>query len=81
MRSAIYKRILFSLDNPLLTYVRYNARLDADWLSKHAGLDLSGKEIRELKEMDAPKNMETLIKVGVAAANVVESRHFPADFD
>lgn len=66
---------------PWLTYLRYNAALTADWLTKHAHLRLSDKEIETLRKMDEPDNIETLVKVGQAAAEQVEERHLPAQFD
>ncbi|HEX2123620.1 MAG TPA: patatin-like phospholipase family protein [Thermoanaerobaculia bacterium] len=66
----------------LLTYVRYNAGLDAasvgDLLKEKA------KEIpvENLSAMDAPENMEALHQIGLAAGKRdVRSEHFPDSFD
>ena len=66
---------------PWLTYLRYNAELTGDWLVKHASLKLSNEEMETLRKMDEPSNIETLVKVGQAAAQLVEPGHFPSQFD
>lgn len=66
----------------LLTYVRYNAGLDARSIG-----DLLKEKAREipvenLSAMDAPENMDALHDIGLAAGRRdVKSDHFPGAFD
>jgi hypothetical protein len=65
-----------------LTYLRYDAQLDADWLERELGLRLDRKELESIHEMDKPENMKTLAKIGAAVAErLVEERHFDREFD
>lgn len=67
---------------PWLTYLRYDAQLDADWLERELGLRFDRKELESVYEMDKPENMKTLARIGAAAAErLVEERHFDRDFD
>jgi len=66
---------------PLLTYLRYNAHLDGDWLRTNVRPDYSDDDARSLREMDKPQNMPKLVEVGQAVARQVEESHFPASFD
>ncbi|MEO0422967.1 MAG: patatin-like phospholipase family protein [Pseudomonadota bacterium] len=67
---------------PLLTYQRYQAWLEKDWLKRELGMELSVKELDALGKMDKPENLDRLAEVGqAAAARLVESRHLPAVFD
>lgn len=67
---------------PLLTYLRYDLRLDEEWLRDKLKMELSVKELRSLHEMDRPKNMDRLAELGGRAAHaLVEDGHFPAAFD
>ena len=45
------------------------------------GLALTSKELDRLHEMDEPKNMGLLTRIGKAAARQVDKTHFPAAFD
>lgn len=68
--------------DPLLTYQRYEAWLERDWLQDNLNLDYTDDELDSLLEMDKPENMDDLIKVGEALArNLVEEGHFPGSFD
>jgi len=65
-----------------LTYLRYDAQFDADWLERELGLRLDRKELESIHEMDKPENMKTLAKIGAAVAErLVEERHFDREFD
>ncbi|MDH3658698.1 MAG: patatin-like phospholipase family protein [Alphaproteobacteria bacterium] len=66
---------------PWLTYLRYNAQLDRDWLKDEAKLELSAKQVEALREMDDPKNMPLLIQVGEAVAGTVKEGDLEARFD
>ena len=66
---------------PWLTYLRYDARLEGQWLNSVLGLALSDKDLAGLEEMDNPKKIEALATVGRAAAKLVRPDHFPRQFD
>ena len=66
---------------PLLSYLRYNPELSPAWLQKNLSLSLSKKELARLYEMDEPKNMGLLARVGKAAAKQVKAAHFAPSFD
>ncbi|MCM8611916.1 patatin-like phospholipase family protein [Accumulibacter sp.] len=66
---------------PLLTYLRYNAHLDGDWLRANVRPDYSDADAQTLREMDQPKNMRQLVEIGQAVARKVEEGHFPPAFD
>lgn len=66
---------------PWLTYLRYDAQLDRDWLREVAKLDLSAKQIKTLREMDDPDNIELLVEVGQAVAETVKESDLKAHFD
>ena len=66
----------------LATYARYDVLLETGWLKTTVGIDLAPNELAKIAEMDNPKNMEDLAKVGeVAAEKQVKPDHFPAEFD
>jgi hypothetical protein len=67
---------------PWLTYLRYDAKLDGDWLRSELGLSFREKDLASVHEMDKPENIETLAQIGKAAAErLVEDRHFDHTFD
>jgi hypothetical protein len=67
---------------PWLSYLRYDARLDSEWLENELGLRLGKKKLESVHEMDNPENMQTLAEIGAAAAQrLVEDRHFDREFD
>lgn len=66
---------------PLLTYLRYNARLEGDWLRSNVRPDYSDDDAKKLNEMDKPDNMDRLVEIGQAVAKKVEESHFPVAFD
>ncbi len=66
---------------PWITYLRYNAELEGEWLTRVLGLELSDADLVGLEEMDNPKKLEALATVGNAAAGLVKPSHFPPSFD
>ncbi len=72
---------LLGAGEPWLTYLRYDARLDRDWLKDRVGLDLAEHQVDALRRMDDPRNLGALAGVGEAAARLVEDGHFDARFD
>ncbi len=66
---------------PLLTYMRYNARLEADAL-RELGLDNLAPKAAKLREMSDAGNRFDLAEIGTkAAARQVAADHFPETFD
>ncbi len=66
---------------PLITYLRYNVRFDDAWLRDKLKLSLDADELATLAEMDRAENMDTLARVGQAAAALIEDGHFDRKFD
>jgi hypothetical protein len=67
---------------PLLSYVRYNAKLDAASIDALLGGEARAIPVENLSAMDAPENMEALHQIGLAAGRRdVHSGHFPRAFD
>jgi len=63
---------------PLLTYLRYDAWLERDWLRDRLGMELSEEELESLAEMDKPENMARLIEIGrETGVRLVRPEHFP----
>jgi hypothetical protein len=67
---------------PLLAYLRYNAKFDGDWLKHNLNIRMDQDEVNSLFAMDQPKNVETLANLGATAGSAhVKAEHFPANFD
>jgi predicted acylesterase/phospholipase RssA len=67
---------------PLLSYVRYNASLRADDLRQLLAGDSDAIDAESLSAMDAPRNMEALHRIGIAAGGRdIAPDHFPTIFD
>jgi hypothetical protein len=67
---------------PLLSYVRYNADLRPAAVHELLGDGPGTVPVENLSAMDAPENMETLHRIGVATGRRdVADAHFPAAFD
>ena len=66
----------------MIEYLRYNVKLEGEWLRENTGVELSPDDVGKLKKMDRPGNMPMLANLGaLAAARQVDDRHFPAGFD
>lgn len=66
---------------PLLTYLRYNARLDRDGFTS-LGLPELAAKLKQLRAMDDAANRDDLNRIGQAAAErQVLPQHFPTAFD
>lgn len=66
----------------LATYVRYNVLLDPTWLQDKLKLTYAPDVLAQIAQMDNPKNLEQLGKLGKdAAAEQVKPEHFPSRFD
>jgi hypothetical protein len=66
----------------LATYVRYNVRLEGDWLKSELGLEFALDKIEQIRKMDDPSNLSDLAELGrLAAEKQVKPEHLPAVFD
>ena len=66
----------------LLSYLRYNIKLEGETLRHELGLDLSPDKVAPLSEMDDPDNIPILKKIGdLVAEKKVDEKDFPANFD
>ncbi len=69
-------------DRESLSYVRYDLRLEREWLAERLGVQRQGEVLKDLAALDNPKNVEALAELGAAGAAVqVKSGHFPQAFD
>ena len=67
---------------PLLSYARYNVDLQPAALQALLGDEARTIAFENLTAMDAPENMPTLHRIGLAAGQrLVASEHFPSAFD
>ncbi len=67
---------------PLLSYLRYNTKLDIDNIQQLIPEQVDPKQIASLSEMDAPENMDLLHQVGSALAERdVQESVFPTRFN
>jgi hypothetical protein len=65
-----------------LSYVRYNATLEGEWLRQHLSLDIEDVDAANQRAMDDPSNVDLLANVGeMAAAVQVRPDHFPERFN
>ena len=53
---------------PLFRFLRYDVRLEADWLAEHLDMKLSGKDLALVREMDNPDSIPLAYQIGCAAA-------------
>ncbi|MBK5105288.1 MAG: patatin-like phospholipase family protein [Burkholderiales bacterium] len=66
---------------PLLTYLRYDVKFDDAWLKDKLKLTLDAQQLDSIAEMDMAENMDTLVKIGTAAAGRIKGDHFGRGFD
>lgn len=65
-----------------LSYLRYDLRLEREWLAAQLGVHHEPRDLEKLAELDNPDSVETLAGLGRAAAAVqVKEEHFPEGFD
>jgi uncharacterized protein len=66
----------------LATYARYNVLLVPRWMKTELEIEQTLDKLGKIAEMDDPKNMDELAKIGqIAAAKQIKPEHFPACFD
>jgi uncharacterized protein len=75
-------------ERPLLHYLRYNVQLSSRWLRENTWLEqglggsLTETQLKQLRKMDRPGNVERLAKIGeIAASRQIMPEHFPTHFD
>jgi hypothetical protein len=73
-------------DREWLSYIRYDLRLEAEWLAERLGerldVDRYADGLKDLAELDNPESVDALAELGEAAAAVqVDGGHFPESFD
>ncbi len=69
-------------ERPLVHYLRFNVKLDREWLAEELGESMTVAQVKKLQSMDRVESMPTLSKLGVMAAQrQVEESHFPNSFD
>jgi hypothetical protein len=65
-----------------LTYLRYNAILEEEWLQRELGESITEAQAVALRAMDDPSHVADLARVGAqAAGRQVKHEHFPPVFD
>ncbi len=65
---------------PWISYLRYNAPLELEWLNANVEETFSEKRLEDLRYLGSAENMPTLTRIGDAAAKQVLAEHFPRAF-
>lgn len=66
----------------LATYLRYDAPIDAQWMSERLGIDVTPAQAADIFAMDRFENSEILSRIGEEAARVdLVAEHLPEQFD
>jgi len=53
---------------PLFRFLRYDIRIDQDWLAQEVGVTLDEKRVAHYRLLDAPENIPAIYELGVKAA-------------
>ena len=62
---------------PLFRFLRYDVRLEAEWLDEHLDLTLSDKDLARVREMDNPDSIPLAYEIGCKAAErQVKAEHW-----
>lgn len=62
---------------PMFRFLRYDVRLERDWLKDHLGIDMDDEEVQRLREMDNPGSIPLAYKIGqLAAERQVKEEHW-----
>jgi uncharacterized protein len=63
--------------DPWVKYLRYNAPIELEWLTKHLpGSGITQERLDSLRAMDNAESLKLLARIGDAAGNAVEKSHF-----
>ena len=67
---------------PLFRFLRYDVRLEADWLEEHLDIKLSAKDLARVREMDNPDSIPLAYDIGQRAAErQVKAEHWIVPHD
>lgn len=62
---------------PLFDFIRYDVRLETEWLRTNLGLNINAKDVERVRQMDNPDMISLAYEIGVAAAEkYVKDEHF-----
>jgi hypothetical protein len=62
---------------PLFRYMRYDVRLEPDWIARELGRSYEPAAVTKLRRLDAAENIHTLYELGAAAAErQIRPEHF-----
>jgi len=62
---------------PMFRFMRYDVRLEADWLAEHLDLKLSARDLARVREMDNPDSIPLAYDIGrLAAERQVKAEHW-----
>lgn len=76
-----YDRRTDTEKKPWISYLRYNATLELEWLNAHVeGPPFEEADLPELRDLGSPDKMDNLIRIGKGAAKQVRAEHFPTAF-
>lgn len=53
---------------PLFNFLRYDVRLEADWIEQELGLTIDRLKLSHYRRLDAPENIPAMYELGVLAA-------------
>jgi hypothetical protein len=61
----------------LFRFLRYDVRLEQEWLRSELGITLSDREVQRLRAMDDPSTVHELYEIGkIAADRTVKAEHW-----
>jgi hypothetical protein len=61
----------------MFQFMRYDVRLEADWLAEHLDLKLSARDLARVREMDNPDSIPLAYDIGrLAAERQVKAEHW-----
>jgi hypothetical protein len=62
---------------PLFRFLRYDVRLEADWLKEHLDIQLGAKDLARVRAMDNPDSIPLAYQIGCGAAErQVKAEHW-----
>ena len=57
-------------NKPLFRFLRYDVRLEQEWLARELGVSLDKSQVTNYQLMDAPENIPAIYDLGVRAAEL-----------
>jgi hypothetical protein len=61
-------RVSPPFDQPLFNFLRYDVKLETDWLARELGVSVDGRTVSAYRRLDAPENIPAIYELGVRAA-------------